>query len=127
MENLEQVIYDVVQNVALENSIETEQLMSHHKLVDGLGFSSLDLARIVAVLELKLEVDPFARLVPITSVRTVGDLYAAYAKCFEERDAVKESEPDSAPPRVESPQRRERRGNRAQQRRRRGEARRVLS
>jgi len=122
MKNIKQVIYDVIQNVALENSIETGHLQAHHKLVDGLGFSSLDLARIVAILEIKLEVDPFASLVPITSVRTVGDLHEAYAKCFETH---KESEPEKAP--QSAPARRERRSNREQQRRRRSQARRVLS
>ena len=137
MEHLKQVIYDVVQNVALEKSIEIEHLEAHYKLVDGLGFSSLDLARIVAMLEIKLEVDPFASLVPITSVRTVGDLYAAYAKCIEENGAVKESDTwkatsDTSPAKqsVQSPlqpSQRERQRNRTQRRRRRGEVRRNWS
>ena len=33
-------------------------------------------------LELMFEIDPFAKLVPITSVRTVGDLVAAYAQAL---------------------------------------------
>ncbi len=125
MEHLQQVIYDVVKNVALENSIEIEQVMSHHKLVDGLGFSSLDLARIVAMLELKLEVDPFARLVPITSVRTVGDLHKAYAKCFEQNNLATESKPEKETQNTAI--RRKRQGNQVQQRRRRGQVRKGLS
>ena len=55
---------------------------SRHMLVDDLGLRSLDLARIIAKLEMKLGVDPFAELVSVTSIRTPGDLCAAYAKCF---------------------------------------------
>lgn len=47
-------------------------------LVDQLGLESLHLARLVAVLELELDTDPFSDEVPVTSVRTVGDLLRAY-------------------------------------------------
>lgn len=53
--------------------LDTDQL-----LVDQLGLESLHLARLVAVLELELDTDPFNDDVPITSVRTVGDLLDAY-------------------------------------------------
>ncbi|MEV0256064.1 hypothetical protein AB0H82_17605 [Streptomyces sp. NPDC050732] len=47
-------------------------------LVDHLGLRSLHLARITAMLEVELDLDPFSELVPITSIRTVDDLYRAY-------------------------------------------------
>lgn len=47
--------------------------------LDALGLKSLDLARLVAELEEELDFNPFAELVDITSVRTVGDLVAAYS------------------------------------------------
>ncbi|MBX9699427.1 MAG: hypothetical protein K2X74_08320, partial [Acetobacteraceae bacterium] len=46
----------------------------------GIGLSSMDLAILVVELEATLGLDPFARLVPITSVRTVGDLAEAYRR-----------------------------------------------
>ncbi|MEV2215093.1 phosphopantetheine-binding protein [Streptomyces sp. NPDC050997] len=55
-----------------------EQLDEDQLLVDQLGLESLHLARLVAVLELELDTDPFSADVPITSVRTVGDLLQAY-------------------------------------------------
>ena len=48
------------------------------KLNATLGLSSLDLAFLVAELEVELGVDPFAKLVSITSVRSVDDLVQAY-------------------------------------------------
>jgi acyl carrier protein len=45
-----------------------------------LGLASLDLAQLVALLEVDLQADPFAELVAITSVRTVEDLCAAYER-----------------------------------------------
>jgi hypothetical protein len=47
-----------------------------------LGLSSLDLAFVVAELEAELGVDPFAKLVSITSVRSVGDLVRAYQQAL---------------------------------------------
>jgi len=55
-----------------------EHLDPDRLLVDQLGLESLHLARLVAVLELELDTDPFSDEVPITSVRTVGDLLQAY-------------------------------------------------
>ena len=47
-----------------------------------LGLSSLDLALIVAELEVEVGADPFAKLVSITSVRSVNDLVGAYRKAL---------------------------------------------
>ncbi|MEW2397604.1 phosphopantetheine-binding protein [Streptomyces sp. NPDC046862] len=55
-----------------------EQVDEDQLLVDQLGLESLHLARLVAVLEMELDTDPFSDDVPFTSVRTVGDLLQAY-------------------------------------------------
>src|SRR5262249_56725823 len=52
------------------------------KLNANLGLSSLDLALLVSELEFELGVDPFAKLVAITSVRTIGDLVNAYRRAM---------------------------------------------
>jgi acyl carrier protein len=104
MENSEsdQVILGVVRSVAREKNPEVESVRGDQTLVEDLGLRSLDLARIIAKLEMKLGVDPFAELVSVTSVRTVGDLCAAYAQCFaedveEEEDEPQEESPKPAP------------------------------
>ncbi|MCC5622299.1 hypothetical protein [Nostoc sp. CHAB 5715] len=82
MPNLEQIIHETVLQIVQQQSSTISEIKNDQKLNTELSFSSLDLAQLVAVLELKLEADPFAKLVPITSIRTVGDLYNAYCKCF---------------------------------------------
>jgi acyl carrier protein len=84
----------VLGNVVREKSPEIAAIRPDQMLVDDLGLRSLDLARIIAKLEMKLGVDPFAELVSVTSIRTPGDLCAAYAKCFA---AAEGSSPEAAP------------------------------
>jgi len=90
VEDVEQVVLDVVGGVAREKSASIESVQAEQTLVDDLGLRSLDLARIIAKLELKLDVDPFAEMVAVTSIRTVGDLCAAYVRCFEDDTEVEE-------------------------------------
>jgi acyl carrier protein len=65
-----------------EKDLPGRDVVSEDRLNADLGLTSLDLASLVAALEMKLQADPFQELVPITSVRTVGDLEAAYVKYF---------------------------------------------
>ena len=98
MEDSDQVIHGVVRGVAREKSPDLESVRDDQTLVEDLGLRSLDLARIIAKLEMKLGVDPFAELVSVTSIRTVGDLCAAYAKCFGDDVEDEEEEPQDETP-----------------------------
>ena len=71
------VLLEIVNEVT-KPAEEIENLDEELLLVDQLGLASLDLARLVAILEMELDTDPFSDEVPITSVRTVGDLLDAY-------------------------------------------------
>jgi acyl carrier protein len=93
-----QVIYGAIQRVARERSLDWENIHDRCALVDDLGFKSLDLARIIAILELQLDVDPFAEQVSITAIRTVGDLCAAYAACLPDQTGDGSDKP---PPQTE--------------------------
>ena len=98
MTDRDQVICRVLVDVARGKSRQIDEVRPDHALVEDLGLRSLDLAQIVVKLEIELGVDPFARLVPVTSVRTVGDLCGAYAKCFSpDGDSQADSE-DTADP-----------------------------
>ncbi len=81
MMNVEQTVLETLETVAEDESLGAEEFRSDQKLVDDLGFRSLDMARIIAILDGKLGVDPFTNLVSITSIRTVGDLCQAYTEC----------------------------------------------
>jgi acyl carrier protein len=73
-ETVEAVLLEIVNEVAGP----VEHLDEEQLLVDQLGLTSLHLARLLAVLEMELDTDPFSDEVPITSMRTVGDLLDAY-------------------------------------------------
>ncbi len=98
MDEVKEVILAVLRGVVREKSLEIEAIAADQSLVEDLGLTSLDLARIIAKLELKLGVDPFSSLVPVTSIRTAGDLCGAYAKCFVEDGASAEAEESAAEP-----------------------------
>jgi len=100
MDNLNETILAVVRGVVKEKSPEIAAVRPDQLLVEDLGLRSLDLARIIAKLEAKLDADPFAELVSITSIRTPGDLCAAYAKCFAaDEDSAPAAEAEPAAPR----------------------------
>lgn len=98
MENVSDVVIEVIRGVVREQYPEVEEVRAEQGLVEDLGLKSLDLARIVAKLDLELGVDPFSETVAITSIRTVGDLCTAYAQCFAAADAVPPEAAQPEPP-----------------------------
>ncbi|ETR70537.1 MAG: hypothetical protein OMM_08743 [Candidatus Magnetoglobus multicellularis str. Araruama] len=86
MNNIENVIHEVVLKVAIEKELDVSVVQNNQNLIDDIGFKSIDMARIIAILESRLEADPFSELVPITSIQTVGDLCHAYKLCFSKDD-----------------------------------------
>ena len=79
---IESIVHGRIRAVLAERVGEFVRLSGSEKLSATLGLSSLDLAFLVAELEAELGVDPFAKLVSITSVRSVGDLVRAYQQAF---------------------------------------------
>jgi acyl carrier protein len=77
-----------------ERDLPGRNIGPEDRLNADLGLTSLDLASLVAALEMKLKADPFQELVPITSIRTVGDLEAAYVKYFSDSDSEQEVQDD---------------------------------
>ena len=73
-----EAIHGAVATVMRERGLDTSLIADGAKLTDTLGLKSMDLAQIVLTLEDELGTDPF-REIPITSIRTVGDLVRAYA------------------------------------------------
>jgi acyl carrier protein len=79
---IESIVHDRIRAVVAERVGEVARLSGSEKLSATLGLSSLDLAFLVAELEAELGVDPFAKLVSITSVRSVEDLVRAYQQAL---------------------------------------------
>ena len=79
---ISKAVRDEVRLLLDEKDLPIREIGAEDRLNVDLGLTSLDLASLVAALEMKLNADPFQELVPITSVRTVGDLETAYVKFF---------------------------------------------
>jgi acyl carrier protein len=79
---IESIVHGRIRAILAERVGEVARLSDTDKLSATLGLSSLDLAFVVAELEAELGVDPFAKLVSITSIRSVGDLVRAYQQAF---------------------------------------------
>src|SRR5438067_5620264 len=79
---IESIVHGRIRAVLAERVGEVGPLSGTDKLSATLALSSLDLAFLVAELEAELGVDPFAKLVSITSVRSVEDLVKAYQQAF---------------------------------------------
>jgi acyl carrier protein len=79
---IESTVHDKIRAVLAERVGAVGRLSGTEKLSATLGLTSLDLAFLVAELEADLGVDPFAKLVSITSVQSVGDLVRAYQQAF---------------------------------------------
>jgi|APMI01.1.fsa_nt_gi acyl carrier protein len=80
MPNTDDVIHETLARVMREEGLDPAGIADDARLVDDLGLKSLHIARVLALLELELDRDPFVSGdVPITSIRTVGDLCDAYA------------------------------------------------
>lgn len=75
---VEQAVIEELRRVAQLRGLSLPPAPGPYRLVDELGLRSLDLAQLVAMLGRRLGVDPFLKDVPITQVRTVADLVAAY-------------------------------------------------
>src|SRR5215475_1106239 len=78
-DQVETIILNKIRAMLAERGTSpTVSLSRGEKLNANLGLSSLDLALLVSELEFELGIDPFAKLVAVTSVRTIDDLVKAY-------------------------------------------------
>ena len=77
--NTEQVVQAAVLEIARKRNPSLAEVKNEHRLIDELGLQSLEVAELVAMLEMRTGKDPFATQVSIGSVRTVDDLCRAYA------------------------------------------------
>jgi acyl carrier protein len=82
------VVREAVTKLVQERDEAPEHINDDDGLSGALGLRSLDLARLIFELELAFEVNPFAKLVPITSVRTIADLVNAFAVALDHGTAV---------------------------------------
>ena len=74
---VEETVTSTIAAVMAARDLDSGRIEPPARLSETLGLRSLDLAQIVLTLEDDLDIDPF-QTIPITSIRTVGDLRDAY-------------------------------------------------
>jgi acyl carrier protein len=77
-QDVEKAVKDAVLEVAKRKKPALREVGANQALFGDLGLGSLDLAEVVANLDMDLGVEPFATK-SIADIRTVGDLCSAYA------------------------------------------------
>ncbi|CAB3765831.1 acyl carrier protein [Paraburkholderia humisilvae] len=81
-EAVKDTIVNAIRAIAVQRGLSLPPLTDSTEIVEGLGFKSLAVAALIAMLEEELGVDPFSHEdVMITDIRTVGDLCSVYV-CF---------------------------------------------
>lgn len=78
MSEVRDVIVDALKAIQEQQGYRNIEPKDAHKVVGELGFSSLDVAQLIAILEMDLGVDPFSSGVSLMQVETVGDLVKVY-------------------------------------------------
>ncbi len=80
--DIEKLVLSCIRQVATDQAIEVSDLNFSKRIVDDLGFSSLDVATLTALLESNFKVDPFGSgMATITEIRTIGDICDLYNRC----------------------------------------------
>ena len=83
LRDIEQAVHNEITHILNEKELSMDALTNDMTLNAAIGITSLELARLVSVLDDKFGVDPFMELIPITSIRTIGDLMHAYQQALE--------------------------------------------
>lgn len=77
----DRIVSETLLEICQRRSAAMKEIKPSMTLIQDLGLQSMDIAELVATLEMKFSADPFGSgEVSITSIRTVGDLVAAYRK-----------------------------------------------
>ena len=77
---IDSTVFSCVNQVISEKCLPAMPCVGTQTLVDDLGLESLDIATIIARLELDLGVEPFIEEFSITDIRTIADLIFAFEK-----------------------------------------------
>lgn len=85
--DVKHLVEKVIRRVAAERNLQLPEFADSTEIVDELGFSSLQVAILIANLEEEFGVDPFQdEDVMIADVRTIKDLGDIYAKALVYRE-----------------------------------------
>jgi acyl carrier protein len=85
LEQTKETIENAIQQILDQKSYKVPALKDELRIIEDLGFSSLDIAQLIAHLEMELGADPFSEGALISSINTVGSLCNVYQICLDEK------------------------------------------
>ncbi|MEC2352648.1 acyl carrier protein [Bacillus velezensis] len=77
---MKQIIAQIIQDIQEQQSYRAVEAGDDVRVIEDLGFSSLDIAQLVAQMEMETGVDPFSQGETISSITTVGSICDNYQK-----------------------------------------------
>lgn len=78
MNEIERTVKELILEVLTRDAAPAKDVAPIHHLVRDLGLRSMQLAEIVARLEMELDYNPFSKDLTIADIHTVADLCKAY-------------------------------------------------
>lgn len=81
MERTKESIESAIKQILDQKSYKVPDIKDELRIIEDLGFSSLDIAQLIAHLEMELGIDPFSEGALISSINTVGSMCNVYQSC----------------------------------------------
>jgi len=85
MSIVREVVNNTIKEIQDQNGFDKIELKEEMKIVNDLGFASLDVAQMIATFEMELGVDPFQEGVSLMDVVTIGDIYNVYQEYVDKK------------------------------------------
>jgi len=79
-------IENAIKQILDQKSYKVPEIKDELRIIEDLGFSSLDIAQLIAYLEMELGIDPFSEGALISSINTVGSLCKVYQSCVDDNN-----------------------------------------
>jgi acyl carrier protein len=80
MEDVKDKIKALIVDIMAQSDLPEKTITDTSLIVKDLGFTSLDVAELIANLEMELGIDPFSNGVSLLDVRSFGDICEVYSK-----------------------------------------------
>lgn len=79
MSEVFEVVKDSINEILTMNELEEVEIKEESRIVQDLGLKSLDIAQLIAILEVEYDIDPFTNgTATLAGIVTVGDLCKLY-------------------------------------------------
>lgn len=79
MDKVFEVVKDSINEILSMNGLEGREITQESKIIQDIGLKSLDIAQLIAMLEVEYEKDPFTNEdASLADILTVGDLCKLY-------------------------------------------------